>query len=103
MDKTPTVVIYDVPNTRVRTKLADACLDAGLERIQLSAFRGLLTASARRELACRLRTLLEETTAGRLFVLPLCAADWEQAVAVEHGNADPLAPHKPSNDTILRF
>jgi CRISPR-associated protein Cas2 len=103
MDKSPTVVIYDIPNTRIRTKLAEACLDAGLERIQFSAFRGFLTATDRKELACRLKTLLQDGASGRLFVLPLCTEDWKHAVAVERGDASTLAPHKPTGDTILRF
>lgn len=103
MEKAPTVVIYDVPNTRIRTKLAEACLDAGLERIQFSAFRGLLTATQRKELICRLKALLEDGAGGRLFILPLCAEDWKHAVAVERGEASVLAPHKPIHDTILRF
>ena len=103
MDKTPTLVIYDIPNPRIRAKLADACLDAGLERIQFSAFRGLLTATRRKELACRLKALVEESTSGRLFILPLCAEVWNHAVAVEHGHANTLAPHKPTSETILRF
>ena len=103
MEKIQTIVIYDLPNPRIRVKLAEACLDAGLERIQFSAFRGLLTTTSRKELSCHLRSLLEESISGRLFILPLCAEDWEHAVAVEHGNIGILAPHKPTGDTILRF
>ena len=102
MEKIQTVIIYDTPNPRIRTKLAEACLDAGLERIQFSAFRGHLTATSRKALAVQLRALLEDTASGRLFILPLCAEDWEHAVAVERGDAV-LAPHKPTGDTILRF
>ena len=34
------LVVYDISNTRVRTKIADLCLDYGLSRIQLSAYLG---------------------------------------------------------------
>ncbi len=103
METIQTVVIYDTSNPRIRTKLAEACLDAGLERIQFSAFRGLLTATVRKELSCRLKALLEETAGGRVLIVPLCAEDWKHAVAVEHGDVSALAPHKPSGETILRF
>jgi len=32
------VLIYDIENDRLRTRIADACMDYGLERIQFSAF-----------------------------------------------------------------
>jgi hypothetical protein len=38
------LLIYDIPDDRARQKVADACLDYGLERIQYSAFLGELTA-----------------------------------------------------------
>ncbi|MGB9880221.1 MAG: CRISPR-associated endonuclease Cas2, partial [Anaerolineae bacterium] len=34
------VVVYDIPDDRVRARVADVCLDYGLERIQFSAFQG---------------------------------------------------------------
>ena len=37
------LLIYDISHDGVRTKVADACLDYGLERIQYSAFLGSLT------------------------------------------------------------
>ena len=33
-------LIYDIAHDGVRTKVADACLDYGLQRIQYSAFFG---------------------------------------------------------------
>jgi CRISPR-associated protein Cas2 len=44
------LLIYDIPHDGVRTKVADACLDYGLERIQYSAFQGELTRTHQREL-----------------------------------------------------
>ena len=38
------LLIYDIPDDRARQKIADACLDYGLQRIQYSAFLGELTA-----------------------------------------------------------
>jgi CRISPR-associated protein Cas2 len=39
----PVLVIYDIPHDGTRGKVADMCLDYGLDRIQYSAFTGQLT------------------------------------------------------------
>ncbi len=44
------LLIYDISHDGARTKVADACLDYGLERIQYSAFQGELTRTHQREL-----------------------------------------------------
>jgi len=45
-----TLLLYDIPDDRVRTKIADACLDYGLQRIQYSAFVGTLSRTHQEEL-----------------------------------------------------
>ncbi len=49
------VLIYDVEDDRVRTRISEVCLDYGLERIQFSAFFGKLNRNRREELALRLQ------------------------------------------------
>lgn len=44
------LVIYDIPHDGTRQKVADACLDYGLQRIQYSAFVGNLSRSHQRAL-----------------------------------------------------
>lgn len=44
------LLIYDISHDGVRAKVADACLDYGLERIQYSAFMGILIKTHQREL-----------------------------------------------------
>jgi CRISPR-associated protein Cas2 len=44
------LLIYDIVPDGVRTKVADACLDYGLERVQYSAFLGELSRTHLREL-----------------------------------------------------
>ena len=48
-----TLPIYDIPSDRLRTKVANACLDYGVERIQYSAFQGTLTHNRQGELLQR--------------------------------------------------
>ncbi len=37
------LLVYDIPDDRVRTRVAETCLDYGLLRIQYSAFFGELS------------------------------------------------------------
>lgn len=50
-----TLVIYDVEDDWARTRIAEACKDFGLERIQYSCFQGRLTQNKREELYERMR------------------------------------------------
>jgi CRISPR-associated protein Cas2 len=50
-----TLLVYDIPDDRVRTRVADTCLDYGLQRIQYSAFFGELSANHQEELMFKLR------------------------------------------------
>ncbi len=49
------LLIYDIAHDSTRTKVADACLDYGLTRVQYSAFVGELNAAHQRELFCKIR------------------------------------------------
>ena len=59
------LLIYDIPHDGVRVKVADACLDYGLVRIQYSAFLGELKRTHQRELWVQ----IDETCWGRKRVL----------------------------------
>ncbi len=65
-----TLVVYDIPDDRVRYRISEACKDYGLERIQYSAFMGELNTNKREELNQRLRrTLGLEEGDIRLYVM----------------------------------
>ncbi len=68
------VLIYDVEDDRLRTRVAEACLDYGLERIQFSAFFGKLNRNRRQELALRVRSELGNES-GRVRIIPVCEQD----------------------------
>ena len=68
------VLIYDIENDRLRTRIADACMDYGLERIQFSAFFGKMNRNRRQELALRLRNELGDES-GRVRIIPVCEQD----------------------------
>ena len=70
------LVLYDVEDDRIRGRVAEACLDYGLERIQYSAFEGKLNRNGKEALTLRLCNEIGETPA-RVRVIPLCKADCE--------------------------
>jgi CRISPR-associated protein Cas2 len=72
--ETTTVVLYDIPHDRTRTKVSEKCLDFGLIRFQYSAFYGPLTQNRRQELALILEHLIE-VHGGAIALIPVCAAD----------------------------
>lgn len=64
------LVIYDISSDRIRQKVADHCLDYGLERIQYSAFMGNLSATHQTELYRVLQRALGKGR-GRIQIMPL--------------------------------
>jgi CRISPR-associated protein Cas2 len=76
------LVVYDISDDAKRTKVADACLDYGLDRIQYSAFLGSLSASLQDELMLKLKKTLGRK-AGNIQLFPLCAKDWQGRRIIE--------------------
>jgi CRISPR-associated protein Cas2 len=70
------LVVYDIPDDGKRAKIADACLDYGLDRIQYSAFLGPLLPAHQDELMLKLKKILGRLP-GNIQMFPLCQTDWE--------------------------
>ena len=68
------VLLYDIEDDRLRTRIADICMDYGLERIQFSAFFGKLNRNRRQELALKLQNELGDES-GRIRIIPVCEQD----------------------------
>ncbi len=51
------LLVYDVPDDRLRTKIADVCMDYGLKRIQYSTFMGPMTRNRQEEVFQKIRRL----------------------------------------------
>jgi len=79
--ETTTVVLYDIPHDRTRSKVSQRCLDFGLERFQYSAFYGPLTRNRREELALVLEHLIE-VHGGAVSLIPVCAADCQNWINI---------------------
>lgn len=78
------LVIYDIPHDGARQKVADACLDYGLQRIQYSAFIGDLSRSHQRELFGEIARRVRGRTAN-VQLFPLDERSWagRRAIAQE--------------------
>jgi CRISPR-associated protein Cas2 len=85
-----TLLVYDIPDDRKRTKIADVCLDYGLDRIQFSAFLGWLLPTQQEELFLKLKKILGKKP-GNIQLFSICLEDWKKRKIIEqtqgpHGN-----------------
>lgn len=69
------LLIYDISHDGTRSKVADACLDYGLARIQYSAFLGALSSAHQRELLLKIRQRLGDHGAN-VQLFPLDEKAW---------------------------
>lgn len=69
------LLIYDITHDGTRTKVADACLDYGLERIQYSAFLGELSKVHQQELWTKIRQRVGKHFA-KVYLYPLDEKSW---------------------------
>ncbi len=75
------LVVYDISDDRTRTRIADCCLDYGLDRIQYSAFLGTLTRTHQEELMRKVRKVLGKRE-GKIQMFVICEKDWAQRLEV---------------------
>jgi len=75
------LLVYDISHDRTRARVADACLDYGLDRIQYSAFLGTLARSHQEELMLKIRRLVRRY-GGNVQLYPLCERDWAERQVV---------------------
>lgn len=77
-----TLVVYDISDDRKRGKIADTCLDYGLDRIQCSAFLGALLSTHQQELMIKMRKILGKKP-GNIQLFPICAEDWVKRKVID--------------------
>ncbi len=90
----PVLVIYDISHDGTRTKVADVCLDYGLDRIQYSAFAGELTRTHQEELWLRIKRKVGKRAA-KVFIVPMASDTWARRLVLEQGEPDPAGPAVP--------
>ena len=79
-----TLLIYDIPDDRARTRIADACLDYGLLRVQYSAFMGDLSRTHQEELLLQIKRRLGRKP-GNIMLVPLDQYSWERRRVIDQG------------------
>lgn len=79
-----TLVIYDISEDKTRNKVAEACKDYGLERIQWSAFMGELGTNRREELHMRLIKTIKDKE-GNIQIYPICSKDINLKKEIDNG------------------
>lgn len=78
----PVLVIYDVPHDGTRVKVADACLDYGLDRIQFSAFAGELSRTHQEELLLKIKRRVGKQPV-KVHIIAVAADEWARRLVLE--------------------
>ena len=67
-----TIIIYDISDNSLRTRVAKALMDDGCIRIQEGAFYGLMNHNTREKLRLRLERMIHDKE-GNIQFYPLCS------------------------------
>jgi CRISPR-associated protein Cas2 len=70
-------VIYDITENKIRSKVARACLSAGIYRVQKSAFLGDLNLNQIDQLGLRIEELINPDK-DSVYIFPLCKDDFKK-------------------------
>ena len=77
----PCLLLYDIPNDRLRTKVSEICMDYGLDRIQYSAFSGQLSKTHRKELWTQIKREIGDKVAN-VQLIQVSPADWKERIVI---------------------
>ena len=86
-----TLVIYDISDDKLRTRMEALCRNFGMRRIQKSAFLGLADADRRQELLQRTRQLMAGMESYDVRIFPMCATDFDAMQIVTDTDPEPPA------------
>lgn len=75
------ILVYDIVEDKVRTKVASACLDYGLDRVQFSTFCGKLSRNHQDAIMVRIEELLGDSD-GNVQLIPIAEDDWKKRLEV---------------------
>jgi CRISPR-associated protein Cas2 len=91
------VLVYDISDDGKRGKIADVCLDYGMDRIQYSAFVGDLAPTHQDELMLKVQSVLGKLP-GKVQLVPICEKDWNARRTIEQKEADDVADEADAAD-----
>ncbi len=72
-------VLYDIEGNKARTKVAKACKQAGLYRVQYSVFLGTLNVSEKDTLELEIQDMIEEDT-DSVYIFPMSKNELKDTV-----------------------
>ena len=81
------LLVYDISHDRTRSRIADFCLDYGLDRIQYSAFLGDLARTHQEELMLKIGDRLGDRD-GKVQLFVICKTDWRQRMEIIQEDGD---------------
>ena len=70
-------IIYDITEDKIRTKIAKACKNKGLYRVQKSAFLGTLNKNQIDELKIMCEDIIDHDT-DSVYIFPMCEDDFKK-------------------------
>ncbi len=70
-------VVYDIVQTKIRTRIAKACKGYGLYRVQKSAFLGDLNRNEIDELSLRCEDNIDKEV-DSVYIFPMCDEDFKK-------------------------
>lgn len=74
-------IIYDIVKNKSRTKIAKACKEAGLYRVQKSVFLGCIERNRLDELSMRIEKHIDEEN-DSVYMFPLCETDFKKVITM---------------------
>ena len=83
-----TLVIYDITDDKIRSRIAEECLAHGLTRIQKSAFIGVITNQVRKSLIRRMEKILGDNR-GNIQIFIICENDMRFRKIISRGDYSP--------------
>lgn len=72
-------VIYDISEDKIRNKVAKACKDKGLYRVQKSAFLGTINKNQLDELRVFCDEIIEQDV-DSVYIFPMCKTDFKSVI-----------------------
>ncbi|GAB5494567.1 MAG: CRISPR-associated endonuclease Cas2 [Phototrophicaceae bacterium] len=77
------ILMYDIVEDNVRAKVANACLDYGLDRVQYSVFCGKLSRNHQEELMLCVDEFMLKSL-GNVKLIPINERDWARLLEVNY-------------------
>jgi len=79
----PLLLIYDIEHDGKRAKIANACQDYGLDRVQYSSFVGRLSRNHAEELMGEIERILGDGR-GNVQLIPIAEKDWNRRMEIHN-------------------